>query len=153
MRASQKFNVRVYGVCINAAGELLVADERIQGREITKLPGGGLEFGEGPVDCVKREFIEETGQAVQVVRHFYTTDFFVLSAFSANSQIVSIYYEVKFEADVHFEIKTKKFDFPKGTDNVYVFRWVPLSKLSPSEFSFPIDKKVAELLLSENTAK
>jgi 8-oxo-dGTP diphosphatase len=148
MTSLSKFNVRVYGVCINSEHELLVTDERIQGHEITKLPGGGLEFGEGPVECVKREFLEETGQEVRVLRHFYTTDFFVVSAFNANSQIISIYYEVEFVEIPRFEIKNRKYDFPSGVDNVFVFRWVPLEILSTNEFSFPIDKKVAELVLA-----
>jgi ADP-ribose pyrophosphatase YjhB (NUDIX family) len=147
MRTPPRFNVRVYGVCINADGELLVADERIQGMKITKLPGGGLEFGEGPADCVRREFIEETGQAVHILSHFYTTDFFVLSAFHSKNQIISIYYKVQFEESPRFAIKTLKHDFPEGTDNVFVFRWIPLDQLSPAEFNFPIDKKVAELIL------
>ena len=39
------FNVRVYGVLVED-GKLLVSDEYIKEHEITKLPGGGLEFGE-----------------------------------------------------------------------------------------------------------
>ncbi|UPT66698.1 MAG: NUDIX domain-containing protein [Sphingobacteriales bacterium JAD_PAG50586_3] len=68
------FNVRVYGLLIKD-GHLLVSDEYCNGSYITKLPGGGLEFGEGPAECIAREFMEETGLTVRVVRHFYTTDF------------------------------------------------------------------------------
>jgi 8-oxo-dGTP diphosphatase len=151
MDTNRKFNVRVYGICINEKNELLVADERIKGKEITKLPGGGLEFGEGTVDCVKREFVEETGQEIAVIRHFYTTDFFVPSAFNPQSQVISIYYEVKFVKPARFAVQTKKFDFPSGANNIFVFRWVNLKDLQPSEFTFPIDRKVAELLLAEQS--
>src|ERR1051326_3895102 len=103
------FNVRVYGICFNEKQEILIADELIKGRPITKFPGGGLEFGEGTVDCVKREFIEETGQQVEVLRHFYTTDFFVESAFRKGSQVISIYYLVKLKEASRFKISDKKF--------------------------------------------
>ena len=146
MENVKKFNVRVYGICFNENREVLVTDEIIKGREITKFPGGGLEFGEGTIDCIKREFMEETGQEVEVLRHFYTTDFFVPSAFHPDHQVISIYYLVKFIAPPKFEIKQKRFDFPERKDNVFVFRWLPLEKTKEEEFTFEIDKKVAEMV-------
>jgi len=92
-RTQKRFNVRVYGILV-VEGKLLVSDEFIKGKEITKLPGGGLEFGEGLADCVVREFKEELNLAINVKNHFYTTDFFVKSAFN-DSQIISIYYRIK----------------------------------------------------------
>lgn len=139
------FNVRVYGVCVHD-GKVLVADELIKGREITKFPGGGLEFGEGTVDCVKREFIEETGQEIEVLRHLYTTDFFVASAFNPKSQVISIYYLVRFVSEPAFVVKEKRFDFIDRTNDSFVFRWVPLSTIKEEDFTFPIDRKVASLL-------
>ena len=62
---------------------VLVADELIHGRYITKFPGGGLEFGEGTLDAIKREMMEETGIEIEVLSHFYTTDFFQVSNESA----------------------------------------------------------------------
>ena len=44
------FNIRVYGILINDAKQVLVSDEYIRGTYITKFPGGGLEFGEGTRD-------------------------------------------------------------------------------------------------------
>ena len=41
-----------------------------------KFPGGGLMFGEGPEDCMKREVEEELGQDIEIISHFYTTGFF-----------------------------------------------------------------------------
>jgi len=70
------FNIRVYGLVLNDKNELLVTDEYCQNRYMTKFPGGGLEFGEGLIEGLQREFIEESGQAIEVISHFYTTDFF-----------------------------------------------------------------------------
>src|SRR5512133_2855883 len=89
----QKFNIRVYGILINEQKEVLVSDEFIRGNYYTKFPGGGLEFGEGTRDCLKREFLEEMNLNVEVGEHLYTTDYFQMSAFHPDHQIISIYYK------------------------------------------------------------
>src|SRR6187549_2467988 len=85
-------SVRVYGILINEDKQVLVSDEYIRGSYYTKFPGGGLEFGEGTRDCLKREFMEEMNLQVEVGEHIYTTDYFQLSAFRPDDQIISIYY-------------------------------------------------------------
>jgi 8-oxo-dGTP diphosphatase len=145
-RMINRFNIRVYGICFNTSGELLIADERIKGHRMTKFPGGGLEFGEGTLQCVQREFIEETGQAIEVIRHFYTTDFFVPSAFNPSSQVISIYYEVKFTEAPRFAVGTGLAHFPEGAADSLLFRWIPSDQIHPGIFTFPADQKVAELL-------
>jgi len=141
----RRFNVRVYGILIEK-GRLLVSDEYIKGREITKLPGGGLEFGEGPADCIVREFKEETNMAVEVKNHFYTTDFFVNSAFDVKSQVISIYYVVKALQEVKLTVSDKKFDFKKRVEGAQSFRWLEIDKISENDFTFVIDRKVATLI-------
>ena len=89
------FNLRVYGILLGSNMEVLVSDEFIRGNKYTKFPGGGLEFGEGTRDCLKREFMEEMNLEVRVTEHLYTTDFFQMSAFNPEDQIISIYYRVK----------------------------------------------------------
>ena len=85
------FVVRTYGIYLDPLKGLLVSDEHIKGRNITKFPGGGLEFGEGTLECLKREMMEETGCEFQIDEHFYTTDFFVESVFDPTKQVISIY--------------------------------------------------------------
>jgi 8-oxo-dGTP diphosphatase len=144
-----KFNVRVYGIWISD-GKVLVTDELRGGKEMTKFPGGGLEFGEGPVDCILRECIEEFGQEFEVTGHFYTTDFFQQSAFNRNDQLLSIYYLIKPVDDHRFKISGSKFDFAERIDGAQAFRWIPLSELSPADLTFPVDRKVAEMLKQNN---
>ena len=62
----KSLNVRVYGILIHE-NKLLVSDEYIKGMKITKLPGGGLEHGEGTIDCLKREFKEELNLDVEII--------------------------------------------------------------------------------------
>lgn len=149
------FNVRVYGLLIDQYQRLLVTDEFIRGSYITKLPGGGLEFGEGTRDCLQREFLEETGIEVIVGAHFYTTDFFQISAFNNVDQIISIYYLVH-AADTT-KIKTSEIPFNFSKEQVAdpngeseVFRWIHLNQLTPASVTLPIDKVVIQLL-KENT--
>ena len=99
------FNVRVYGLLINEHNEVLLSDEQEFKHRFIKFPGGGLEYGEGLIDGLKSEFIEECNAGVEIVRHFYTTDFFVKSAFN-DSQIISVYYVVKNIAPLDLSIKT-----------------------------------------------
>ena len=139
------FNVRVYGILVED-GKLLVSDEYIQRREITKLPGGGLEYGEGPIDCVIREFKEETDLTVRVKSHFYTTDFFVNSAFHVSSQVISIYYIVQHKGKINLPVTTEKFDFAKKVNGAQSFRWIDINHISENDFTFVIDKKVATLI-------
>ncbi len=138
------FNVRVYGILIDK-GNVLVSDEYIKGKYITKFPGGGLEFGEGTSDCVIREFKEELNLKIEVIKHFYTTDFFVTSAFNVKSQIISIYYLVKALEPLNFKISHKEFDFEKK-EGAQSIRWLALEDIKESNFTFVIDKKIADLL-------
>jgi ADP-ribose pyrophosphatase YjhB (NUDIX family) len=146
----RNFNVRVYGILIHD-NKVLVSDEHIKGMNITKFPGGGLEFGEGTIDCVIREFKEELALDIEVVSHFYTTDFFVNSAFSVNNQVISIYYLVKTKdpfdpKKTTFKISTKAFDFEKKKEGAQSLRWISLDKISDNDFTFIIDKRIGEML-------
>lgn len=139
------FNVRVYGLLINEQREILLTDEQEQGYRFTKFPGGGLEFGEGLTNGLKREFIEECNTEVEILCHFYTTDFYVKSAFN-DSQLISIYYLVKNVSPLKFSVKTKAFDFDGTGDSLQSFRWKKLNELQSTDVTFPIDQYVVDLL-------
>ena len=141
------FNVRVYGVLINDHQEVLISDEQEYGVRFTKFPGGGLEYGEGLVDGLKREFMEECNVEVQITGHFYTTDFFVKSAFN-DSQVISVYYLVKNIQPLHLNFKTMVFDFDAEGDVLQSFRWVKLENLKHEELPVPTDQHVAKLLMN-----
>lgn len=143
------FTIRVYGLIINNNDEVLISDEFQLETKMTKFPGGGLEFGEGPADCIKREAIEEFGQEIKILSHFYTTDFFQKALFYKDYQLISIYYLIQFIEAIKFKISDKPFDFEKMENGNQSFRWTKISELNQEVFTFPIDRKVAGMLIEE----
>lgn len=140
------FVIRVYGIFINSNKEILISDEYQLDMKMTKFPGGGMHFGEGTIDCLKREAIEEFGQEIEVLEHFYTTDYFQPAYFYDDYQLISIYYLAKFKKPVGFKIAAKPFDFVELKNGNMSFRYVPLQNISEKVMTFPVDKKVAEML-------
>src|ERR1044071_6304790 len=134
---AKAFNVRVYGLLFNERNEVLVADETYGDRSFTKFPGGGLEWGEGTIGCLKREFHEELGIEVEVGELFYLTDFFQQSAFHADHQLISIYYTVKCAEEILCKLEPKD-------ERCVALRWIACGELSERDVTFPVDKIVAE---------
>ncbi len=132
----KKFNIRVYGILIKDQ-KVLLNEEFIKGRKVIKFPGGGLDWGEGIADCLKREWMEELGLHITVLNHFYTTDFFQQSAFD-DSQIISIYYLI--DAIVPVQILNNE-------TNERSF-WLPLNSLNTDTFTLPIDQFVGHKLMA-----
>lgn len=143
---NHSFNVRVYGIMINEKKEVLVSDEYIRGSYITKFPGGGLEYGEGTKDCLKREWMEELSQQIEIKEHIYTTDFFQVSAFGDGRQIISIYYYVKPLSPFVVGAKSRPFDFNELADQAQALRWISLDKLTEQMLTLPIDKMVTGII-------
>ena len=141
------FNVRVYGLLINEHDQILISDEEEYGFRFSKFPGGGLEYGEGLIDGLKREFLEECDAKIAITEHFYTTDFFTKSVFN-DSQVISIYYLIKNIEPLNISIKEKIFDFDSDSDILQSFRLINLSALNPADVTFSTDQKVVELLKS-----
>lgn len=147
------FNIRVYGILVNEKKQVLVADEYIRGGLYTKFPGGGLEFGEGIRDCLKRELKEELGIEAEIGDHIYTTDYFQLSAFRPDDQIISIYYFAKQLEGLKVPVRTKEFDFDEKQMEIYnttgeteTFRWIDWDDFSDETVTLPIDKIVAKMI-------
>jgi ADP-ribose pyrophosphatase YjhB (NUDIX family) len=144
------FTIRVYGVLFGENKKILVSDEFIRGGYYTKFPGGGLEFGEGTRDCLKREFKEEMDLDVRVTDHIYTTDFYQMSAFNPEYQIISIYYFVEPLEPIKAPLRESPFDFDEREMNIYkqtgeteTFRFIEWENFSADSVTLPIDKIVS----------
>ncbi|MGB0934335.1 MAG: NUDIX domain-containing protein [Lishizhenia sp.] len=141
---SRPFNIRVYGILINTKNQVLLSDEKRFGQQFTKFPGGGLEFGEGTKDCLKREFEEELDLKVEVDELIYLTDYFQVSAFDKNEQLISIYYRVHTKSWEDISCKERVYDFEGNEQEVQ--RWKSISELSKNDLTFPVDKIVVQKL-------
>jgi len=140
---SKPFNVRIYGLAVHQS-RLLLLREPFMGELIVKFPGGGLEFGEGTRECLKREFKEELNLDIRIGRHIYTQDFFMPSALNPKEQILMIYYRV-FVDDVS-QLKL-------NDSEIKELIWVDLESFSKDLLSLPSDRLVAEMFLERNRSR
>ena len=132
----KKFNLRVYGLIVNQKSEVLLSDEYRFGTFFTKFPGGGIEFGEGILEALKRELIEELDFTFDQAIPIYFNDFYQESAFQKEKQLVAFYYLISCKKGTNL-----------GTDHSIPFyaegeqqRWVSLNSIKEEDLSFPIDK-------------
>ena len=130
-----KINTRVYAIYLNEKNELMALDEGYAGEKLIKLPGGGLEFGEGTIECLHREFAEELNLKIEVLEHFYTQEDFLVSRFRENEQLLTIYYTVNI---LNLE-ELKIID-----ESIEKVKWISLHEENP--LPLPIDKIVFEKL-------
>lgn len=130
-----KINIRVYAIYLNENQEIMALDEGYAGEKLVKLPGGGLEFGEGTLECLHREFAEELNLKIEIIEHFYTQEDFLVSKFRKNEQLLTIYYKVNI---LNLE-ELKILD-----ESIEKVKWISLQEENPLEL--PIDKIVFQRL-------
>jgi 8-oxo-dGTP diphosphatase len=149
IQSISRFNIRVYGLFIHE-NRILITDEFRMGQYLTKFPGGGMHFGEGTIDCLKRECLEELGQEIHDISHFYTTDFFQPAFFlPEKEQLLSIYYFAKLADPESIDDARFPFDFPEVIEGAQRFRWLSNVNLAVDDFTLPVDKHVAKLLIDQ----
>ena len=134
----KSFNIRVYALIIEN-DHILISKELIRNKISLKFPGGGLEYGEGLIDGLQREAIEELNQPLKQVNHFYTTDFFQQSSFDSKDQLIAIYYTAKLTSELRNKIKEPTKDQP-------FFLWKKIQDLNEQDLEFSIDKKVLRMV-------
>lgn len=87
------YRISVKGVVFDKDGRFLLAKEE---NGFWELLGGGLEHGEDPIECLKREIHEETGLTVTFVSP--KPQYFITSPKKSNaSWIANIVYEIKLD--------------------------------------------------------
>lgn len=130
-----KFNIRVYAAAVKDK-KVLVLHEEYAGEQLMKLPGGGLEFGEGLQDCLHREFEEELNVKINILGHLYTQEEFLVSRFRSNEQLLTVYYLVEIVDENEFLIMDPCIEKTE---------WIPIDT-DENPFPLPIDKIVFEKL-------
>lgn len=133
-----KINIRVYGLYLNPNKELLALHEYYAGEQLIKLPGGGLELGEGLIDCLHREFMEELNLKIEIKNHFYTQEDFIVSKFRENEQLLTIYYLIDIPNIEELKIMDK---------SIQEIKWISLQEENP--LPLPIDQLVFQKLKNE----
>src|SRR5690554_2322013 len=102
MNSNEKWHrhLGAYGICLNE-GKLLVI-RKGAGPYIGRydLPGGTIEDNESLTEAVKREFIEETGISVDIVKNIGVCDYLIPYELSKRGTThihhVASYYSVKY---------------------------------------------------------
>ena len=132
-----QFNLRVYGILINELNEVLISDEYEFGTFFTKFPGGGVEYGEGISDALKREFKEELNAEIISSQLLYFNEYFQESVFHKNVQVTCFYYHVKCKNIEHLGKVNYKIPLTIRGEKQ---RWVKLSELKENDLSFQTDQ-------------
>ena len=130
-----KLNIRVYATAVKDQ-KVLVLHEEYAGEQLMKLPGGGLEFGEGLLDCLHREFEEELNVKINILGHLYTQEEFVVSRFRDNEQLLTVYYLVEIIDENDFLIMDSCIEKTE---------WIPINT-DENPFILPVDKIAFEKL-------
>jgi len=138
---SNDFTIRVYALIFSDEHEILLSHETYRGVQFYKFPGGGLEWGEGILDAIKRELREELNLENLQLSPFYTTDFFVESYFDTSTQVISIYYKLD------GTISKNSIQIDSKDNRILGLKWLALNDLSDKDLTFSIDKHVTRLLL------
>ena len=133
-----KFNVRVYGIWIKS-DKILLSHENIDGYAMTKFPGGGLEFGEGALDFLKREFMEELGVKISQSKLVHVSEKYIPSAFKKNEQVIAVHYLV--DSDDSILNYENIQDTAVGKSNLLSFKWHKLDSSLIDNLSFEMDKE------------
>lgn len=124
-----KINIRIYATAVKDR-KVLALHEEYAGEHLMKLPGGGLEFGEGVLECLHREFEEELNCKIKILEHLYTQEEFVVSRFRENEQLFTIYYLVEIIDNDEFLILDPCIEKTE---------WVPIDT-DENPFPLPVDK-------------
>ncbi|WP_326983494.1 NUDIX domain-containing protein [Chryseobacterium sp. MYb264] len=130
-----KINIRVYA-CAVKDRKVLTLFEEYAGEALMKFPGGGLEFGEGLLECLHREFDEELNVKIHIVEHLYTQDHFLVSRFKENEQLLTVYYLVNIVNEGDFLI------LDPCIENT---EWIEIDR-PDNPFVLPVDKIVFDKL-------
>lgn len=130
-----KINIRVYA-CILKDEQLMILHEEYAGEKLLKLPGGGLEFGEGLIDCLHREFAEELNVKIKILEHLYTQEEFVQSKFHDQEQLLTIYYTAEIVDEENLKILDPTIDF---------IDWIDIRAVE-NPFPLPVDRIAFEKL-------
>ena len=137
-----KFNARCYALIRSNQNRVLVMMERWQGVDLNKFPGGGLELGEGLLECIYREIDEEFQESEHLsYRHLFTPTECFASRFKPNEQLLLTYFTSQALA------KEELWKLIPGDKNLLGMKWLELKAENAEWFTLESDRKAFLTLL------
>jgi 8-oxo-dGTP pyrophosphatase MutT (NUDIX family) len=88
-----RFRVGAYGLLIEE-GRILITRTKTRTGILQNFPGGALELGEGALEALRREFLEETGLRVRPGALAHASESFFRSRDYPENQLVKLYWLV-----------------------------------------------------------
>lgn len=140
------FTIRVYGLLINN-GKILIAEEKHFNTRMIKFPGGGLEYGESPEECLKREFKEECGIKLCKSTLLFCSKQYIPSKFHTNTQVIPLYYRVESHEIAKLKISKQWKTELEMENNELFFHWLAIKDIQAEFFTFPGDQEFYKHLL------
>lgn len=126
------------GICINQKGQLLmVLQGKPEERKAWAVPSGGLEKGETIEECCLREFNEETGYDIRIVKPLFIKE--------------GISYDINVE--IHYftvEIIGGTAQIQDPDQLIYDISWKSADEVMTLELSFPEDRDLLINLINGN---
>ena len=130
-----KFNARCYVLIRSNHNRILVMQERWQGVDLNKFPGGGLELGEGLLECIHREIAEEFSSSEKLAySHFFTPTECFASRFKPQEQLLLNYFTNSTEAD------EQQWSLIPNDPNLLEMQWLELKAENAQWFTLQSDK-------------
>lgn len=131
--ANPAIRVRVAGVILNNAGELLVV--RQNNKPFWVLPGGTLEFGERLESCLVRELVEELNLSI-AVNHLFAVNEFIQPSDDERSgrHVVDHTFVATLLSDESVLVMS-------DDENLNEVKWVPLDKVEQLPLMSPVIAK------------
>jgi len=123
------------------------------GSSFWSLPGGHIELQEDSLTALHREFVEETGYSISILRLLWLTENFYKSSPEKKIHEIAFYYLI--------ELKNHKMGNFNGfeKDKPLRFEWVPVSSLPKyhlepnfliEALQNPLPKHIQHLVIREN---
>lgn len=137
-----KFNARCYAVIRSSQDRVLVMMERWKGVDLNKFPGGGLELGEGLLECIYREIDEEFERNEHLnYKHLHTPTGCFSSRFKPQEQLLLNYFTNRENAE------ETNWELIPNDPNLLGIKWLELKAENAEWLTLESDKEAFLALL------
>ena len=137
-----KFNARCYAIIKSKNNRVLVMKEKWHGVHLQKFHGGGLELGEGLLDCINREVEEEFRKSKRLnYVHCFTPTGCFYSKFRPDEQLLLNYFTNTEDAE------EEAWSLVENDENLLGMQWLELNSRNAQWFTLESDRSAFLSLL------